>query len=316
MSASRGPAARARRRVATGAGAMRTELVTIPTDTIPLEGVFYEPEGGARAGAVLLFHGNTMNFYVGPPRFLPPVLTRLGFACLAFNRRGHDVLSTRNSRLVEGGAFQFTHEALADNRYAARWLERRGYPAPVVIGHSNGGMLGVQHVVDHPRTPALVLLSAGRGGPNAGSGGKEGLFAADRLEELTARARALVAAGRGRELMLLPGWWYVISAESFLDRIRTVPDTIALAPRVRCPVLAIRGDREDPERYPAEEFQRAAGGPCRVEIVRDCDHFYNGREREVARIVAHWLADTLGLARAGRIRTAPRRAGPGPRTRS
>jgi hypothetical protein len=30
-----------------------------------------------------------MNFYVGAPRFLPPVLTRLGFACLAFNRRGH-----------------------------------------------------------------------------------------------------------------------------------------------------------------------------------------------------------------------------------
>jgi hypothetical protein len=27
-------------------------------------------------GAVLLFHGNTMNFYVGAPRFLPPVLTR------------------------------------------------------------------------------------------------------------------------------------------------------------------------------------------------------------------------------------------------
>ena len=28
----------------------------------------------------------------------------------------------------------------------------------------NGGMLGVRHVADHPRTPALVLLSAGRGG--------------------------------------------------------------------------------------------------------------------------------------------------------
>ena len=51
-----------------------------------------------RRGAVLLFHGNTMNFYVGAPRFLPPVLTRLGLACLAFNRRGHDIMSTFNSR--------------------------------------------------------------------------------------------------------------------------------------------------------------------------------------------------------------------------
>ena len=277
---------------------MRTQLVTIPTDTLPLEGALHEPDGGKATGAVLLFHGNTMNFYVGAPRFLPPVLTRLGLACLAFNRRGHDILSTRNSRQSEGGAFQYTREAIADNRSAAEWLKARGYPAPVVIGHSNGGMLGTQHVVEQPQTPALVLLSAGRGGRNAGSGGKEGLFAGDRMDQLTAQARALVKAGRGRELMFMPGWWYVISAESFLDRIDTVPDTIELAPKIKCPVLCIRGDQEDRNRYPAEDFQRAAGGPCQVEIVANCDHFYNGREDHVASLVAAWLQQTLRLPAA------------------
>jgi len=276
---------------------MRTQLITIPTDTVPLEGALHEPDGGEVTRAVLLFHGNTMNFYVGAPRFLPPVLTRLGLPCLAFNRRGHDILSTRNSRQSEGGAFQFTREAIADNRIAAEWLKARGYPAPVVIGHSYGGMLGTQHVVDHPQTPALVLLSAGRGGKNSGSGGKEGLFAGDRMDELTEQARALVKAGRGRELMFMPGWWYVISAESFLDRIDTVPDMVALAPKIKCPVLCIRGDQEDRDRYPAEEFQRAAGGPCQVEIVANCDPFYNGREDHVANVVASWLAETLGLAK-------------------
>jgi len=278
---------------------LRTQLVSIATDTLPLEGAFHEPDDGKTAGAVLLFHGNTMNFYVGAPRFLPPVLTRLGLACLAFNRRGHDILSTRNSRAVEGGAFQFTREAIADNRIAAAWLKARGYAAPVVIGHSNGGMLATRHVVDHPQTPALVLLSAGRGGKNAGSGGNEKLFAGDRMDELTQQARAMVKAGRGRELMFMPGWWYVISAESFLDRIDTVPDTIALAPKIRCPVLCIRGDREEADRYPAEEFQRAAAGPCEVEIVANCDHFYNGREDHVAGLVAKWLARTLRLPTAG-----------------
>lgn len=276
---------------------MKTQLVSIPTDTVPLEGAFHEPDDGKATGAVLLFHGNTMNFYVGAPRFLPPALTRLKLACLAFNRRGHDILSTRNSRRPEGGAYQSTGEAIADNRIAAAWLKARGHSRPVLIGHSNGGMLATRHVVDHPETPALVLLSAGRGGSgaNAGSGGKEGLFAADRMEELTAQAQAMVRAGKGRDLMFLPGWWYVITAESFLDRISTVPDTIALAPRIRCPVLAIRGDQEDPRRYPAEEFQRAAGGPCQVEIVANCDHFYNGREDAVAKIVADWLEETLAL---------------------
>ena len=273
---------------------MRTELVSIPTDTFPLEGALHEPDDGRATGAVLLFHGNTMNFYVGAPRFLPPVLTRLGLACLAFNRRGHDILSTRNSRAVEGGAYQFTREALADNRIAAEWIKARGFPAPVVIGHSNGGMLGTQHVVDHPDTPALVLLSAGRGGKlNAASGGKEAIFAGDRLYQLTAQAERLVKTGHGRELMFIPGWWYVISAESFMDRIETVPDTLALAPKIKCPVLCICGDREDPERYPAKEYQRHAGGPCEVEIVPDCDHFYNGCEDIVANYVAAWLAQTL-----------------------
>ena len=86
---------------------MRTELISIPTDTLPLDGAFYLPEGES-CGAAMLFHGNTMNFYVGAPRFLPPVLTRLGFACLAFNRRGHDILSIRDSRGAEGAAFQLT----------------------------------------------------------------------------------------------------------------------------------------------------------------------------------------------------------------
>jgi pimeloyl-ACP methyl ester carboxylesterase len=279
---------------------VRTELVSIATDTHPLDGAFYEPDGGATAGAVLYFHGNTMNFYVGAARFLPPALTKLGYAFLAFNRRGHDILSTFNSRIAVGGAFQSTREALADNRHAARWLAARGFAHPVIIGHSNGGMLATQHVVDHPETPALVLLSAGRGGVRSISGGSEQLFAGDRQEELTVRAQALVKAGRGRELLLMPGWWYVISAESFLDRLVTVPDTLALAPRIKCPVLCIRGDKEDRDRYPAEAFQARAGGPCDVEIVPDCDHFYNDREHAVQALVSAWLERTLKPARAVR----------------
>lgn len=276
---------------------MHLELVSIPTPTQPLDGLYYEPQGGASAGGVLLFHGNTMNFYVGALRFLPPALARLGFACLAFNRRGHDIMSTRNSRASEGGAFQFTREAIEDNRIAARWMAGRGFGEPVVMGHSNGGMLGVQHAVDHPQTRALVLLSAGRGGPTSvQSGGTESLMAGERTDEISRQARTLVAQGRGKELMFMPGWWYVISAESFIDRLTEVPDTVALAPQVKCPILCIRGDQENAQRYPAEAFARTATAPCAVEIIRDCDHFYNGKEGKVIEAVTSWLAQTLKLA--------------------
>jgi len=272
---------------------VKTTLVSIPTKTVALDGAWHEPEGAA-AGAVLLLHGNTMNFYQGAPRFLPPALTRTGLACLAFNRRGHDILGIRDSRAAEGAAFQTYAEAIDDNRIAARWLEARGFPDPVVIGHSNGGTLAVQHVSDHPRTPALVLLSAHCGGremvPRAS---KAGLLAQEHLSEITRKAKELTAQGRGRELMLLPGWWYVTSAASFVDALENCPDVLELAPQIGCPVLYLRGDREPVELYPAEAFARRSGGPCSVEIVPDCEHFYAGREDTVSTRVCSWLANAL-----------------------
>jgi len=279
---------------------MRTELISIATDTLPLDGALHLPDREPVSGAVMLFHGNTMNFYVGAPRFLPPVLTQLGFACLAFNRRGHDILSIRDSRAAEGAAFQLTREGIEDNNYAAGWLAQRRFPRPVIIGHSNGGMLAVKHVSDHPETPAMVLLSAhggGRDGVQRTS--RAGMLAGNRLEEITARARVLVSAGRGRELMLVPGWWYVITAESFLDRMTEMPDVLDLAPTIRCPTLFIRGDEESPEVYPAEGFKKRSGGPCDVEIVEKCNHFYVGREAVISELVSRWLARTLSIS-AGR----------------
>jgi pimeloyl-ACP methyl ester carboxylesterase len=272
---------------------MKTELISIPSENAVMDGLLYSPSEQDQGRAVLYFHGNTMNFYTGAARFLAQPLVAMGYTFLAFNRRGHDILTTRSSRTAEGGAFQTTAEALADNRDAASFLTGRGFSAPVIIGHSNGGMLGVQHVIDHPQTPALILLSAGRGGAQSTSGGPENLFAQDRQSEFESKARELIRAGRGRELMLLPGWWYAISAESFLDRIATVPDTVQLAKEIHCPVLAIRGDKESMQRYPAEEFADNCSGRCEVRIIESCDHFYTKRESVIASTIVDWLTRTL-----------------------
>ncbi len=274
---------------------MRTELISIATDTFPLDGTFHRPDNGPGARGVLLFHGNTMNFYTGAPRFLPPALTQRDIACLAFNRRGHDILAIRDSFAAEeGAALQLTHESIADNNYAAEWLAGRGYSNPVIIGHSNGGMLGVKHVVDHPDTPALVLLSAHPGGNSAMASQRlRGILAGAAVDEVLAKAKATIAEGRGKELMLLPGWWYLVSAESYVDRMTQMPDILELASRVKCPVLYIRGDQEPPQAIPAEAYAERAGGPCDVVVVKDCDHFFVGREAEICRIVADWLASRL-----------------------
>lgn len=269
---------------------VRTELVSIATDTLPLDGAFHWREDRPARGGILLFHGNTMNFYVGAPRWLPPVLTELGFACLAFNRRGHDILAT-TAREGVGGAYQRIHEMIEDNQHAERWLATQGFERPIVIGHSNGGMLAVKHCAGSTSVRALVLLSAHMGGKNLfRTISDAGLMAGKRFDEFSARARELVAAGAGSELMQVPGWWWVISAQSFVDYLDVCPDILELAPHVRCPVLFLRGDREAKHIYPGEAFVERAGGPAEFALVPDCDHFYGGRERMAVELIADWFA--------------------------
>jgi pimeloyl-ACP methyl ester carboxylesterase len=268
-----------------------TELIAIGTDTTPLDGLYYAP-AQAVAGA-LLMHGNGHNFYTGPSRFLPPQLTRLGLACLSYNRRGHDTVTCR-TREPEGNAFQTVVQAIADNEYARGFLAGRGHDRPVAIGHSNGGLLAAAHVADHPETPALVLLSAHCGGPEMlERASAQGLLGRGELARLSQQARELVAAGRMAELMLMPGWWYVTSAGSFADMERNTPRLLDFAPGIRCPVLFVRGEQEDRDLYPAEKFAAAAAGPVDVRIVPGADHFYAGQEPGVGRLVAEWLRDKL-----------------------
>jgi hypothetical protein len=60
-------------------------------------------------------------------------------------------------------------------------------------------------------------------------------------------------------MMLVPGWWYVITAESFLDRMTEMPDVLELASTIKCPTLFIRGDQEDPD-IPRKPSERVPAG--------------------------------------------------------
>ena len=273
---------------------MRTELISISTPTYPLDAAYYMPDGPSK-GAVMYCHGNQMNFYVCAARFLAPHITELGYEYLAFNRRGHDSVSTFDSRECVGGAYQTVAEGIEDNDLAAKYLTDKGFRNPIVIGHSNGGVLASEHVAHHPETKALILLSAHAGGNRLTNPRAARHFSlAGNVDEQTKKAEALVAAGKPRELMLIPAWWWVISARTFLDRLTHAPDLVANAKKIKCPVLFIRGDQEPMENYPAEKFAENCAGPCEVVIVPNCDHFYVRAENQVSKIVTDWLKRTVG----------------------
>ena len=273
---------------------MHTELISIPTPTYPLDGVYYRPDGPSK-GAVMYCHGNQMNFYVCAARFLAPHITALDYDFMPFNRRGHDSVSTCDSRECVGGAYQTVAEGIEDNELAAKYLADKGWNHPIVVGHSNGGVLASEHVARHPETRALILLSAHAGGNRLTNPRSARNFSlAGNTDDQIKEAEALIAASKPRQLMLIPAWWWVISARTFLDRLSNAPDLVENAKRITCPVLFIRGDQEPKENYPAERFKESCTGPCEIAIVPDCDHFYVGAEEGVSKIVTDWLERTLG----------------------
>ena len=273
---------------------MRTELIRIETPTHPLDGAYYTPDGASK-GAAMYCHGNQMNFYVCAARFLAPHITALGYDFMPFNRRGHDSVSTYNSRAGVGGAYQTVAQGIEDNALAAKYLADKGFKNPIVIGHSNGGVLASEHVANHPETRALILLSAHTGGNRMKNPRTTRNFSlAGNTDELKKHAEALVAADKPHQLMLIPDWWWVISARTYLDRLTNAPDLVENAKRIKCPVLFIRGDQEPMENYPAERFKENCAGPCEVAIIPNCDHFYVGAEDLVAKTVTDWLKRTLG----------------------
>lgn len=269
------------------------ELVSVPTSAAPLDGLLYRSDAPVRGG-VLLMHGNMRNFYSGPARFLPGHLVPRGFDCFAFNRRGHDILTTGDDRLPQGGAYQTASESMEDNELAAAFLAEEGHPHPIVIGHSNGGLLAATFAARHPEVRALVLLSPHAGGPgHVEHLARTGLLGGDRHDQLLAEARRLVAEGRGQDLMRTPGWWYVLSAASYVDRVDASPTLLDAAPSITRPVLLIKGAGESDDQYPIGAFAERCPGPSDVVRLDGADHFYSDLTAVVGTIVVEWLDGVL-----------------------
>jgi pimeloyl-ACP methyl ester carboxylesterase len=271
---------------------MRTELITFEAaDGHPLDGLVYAPDEAAGGRGALLVHGKTMNFYTGPARILPPYLTALGWTCLAMNRRGHDLGGIRASRASYGGAWETFGDSQRDIAAGMDRLRRHGCTRIVLAGHSFGGIAAAAYAAAHPQQVAgLALLSAGTGGPDyLVQSSRRGMLAGERHAQVDAEARRLVAAGQGDQLIALPGWWYAISAASWVDLAANVPLTVENVARYPGPVLALRGSLEPEAIYPAEAAARAAGGRAMLAVIEGADHFYNGVEPACARAVCDWL---------------------------
>jgi pimeloyl-ACP methyl ester carboxylesterase len=287
--------------VETPAPAPQTTLLTIPSaDGTPLDGVHYMRPDDARPPAartaVNFLHGRSMNFYVGVQRFAAAALVAAGYDVLAMNRRSAGVAGIRDSFSGVGDAWTLWREHRMDVEAAVRHLRGQGYRRIVMAGHSQGGLLAADYAAKDPDVAGLILASPAsmhRGLPSA--------FPETGRGEVTQRARAMIAEGKERELILLPMWPWIMSAESVVDPMRADDATPLdeLLARYRGPLFVFCGAAgHDARLLPGARaaFDRSSSPAKRLEVLEGSDHFYVAFEERVTALIRDWLAKHVPAA--------------------
>ncbi len=277
---------------------------TDSADGYRLDGLLVELKPATRQSAVLVVPGLYAAYHDPPYPDLARALAARGLVTLVGNTRGHDfgaVLRRADGSLLPGGG---GWERLAEcPQDVVGWLDfllAHGYPEVVLFGHSLGARKAAYSLVFAPtiRVVGLVVAS-GFAGPAPAPNRK-----------MLARARRMVAEGRGRDLLPWPAVGCSMSAQTYLDhedpdspflsifRSNSPRRPLPLVASVTVPILAFFGAEErgpdGADRSAELEAIRQGGiGAPSVDtlLVPGADHLYDGREEAVADAVAHWIDD-------------------------
>ncbi|MBM4418569.1 MAG: alpha/beta fold hydrolase [Chloroflexi bacterium] len=281
-------------------GLFREELVqTVTDDGVLHAGAIWHPVGAVRRGPTLLWtHGLTGSWDEPHAVLIGRALASRGFTVVAGNGRGHHV----GTRLFGPSIAPFAGGALWElfsqaDRDIGAWIsfahERLGKPV-ALCGHSYGAIKSVTYVSAHADQRVIGLCSAS--GPFRPR--------SRLLPEVgeVARARDLVAAGRGEEIVRFTtpsGEARTVGAAALVDRADHLPDTYGAdsvdspVSRVRCPLLALYGGDEPHIGTAADlaTIRRNATGAPRVEtaLIDGADHVYTGRVAALCDVLERWM---------------------------
>lgn len=268
--------------------------------------LFAPPRDSAKRLAIVWIHGWGVNFYQPSYVTIGRALAQHGYTVIAGNTRMHDlgnVETYRGDKRIRGGGYWGV--GTEESRDLAAWIdvaEQRGFTKVVLVGHSAGWAAVRGYVTDRqdPRLAGIVLAS-GEVRPDT---------RAPDLEQLRA-AQALMVKGEPDALIQDPKRSFpsYISAATFLDiwsseKPRSVDFFGVKTPnapisRVRCPLLAFFGTRDDVGDQKdldllTSALAREPGAPSlTTALIRGADHMYTGQEQQVADLIAKWAA---GLA--------------------
>ena len=162
------------------------------------------------------------------------------------------------------------------------WLKAKGAGPITVLGHSRGGnqVAGYVAGTPDPMVKRAVLVAPGpRGGPARKPKATRIRYKKE-LGPLLAKARALVKAGKGSDLMEGVDFVYCpntkVAAATFVDYCRGFPDrdTPSVIERIRMPVLAVAGQNDRVNPKFAARLKGTTQANVKFVLVEDSGHFF------------------------------------------
>lgn len=282
---------------------MKSPIVKVRTkDKLPLYGLLLEAEGSK-----VLFveiHGTASNFYEN--EFMWPLaeaLEKQGISTLVVNTRGADSLQAYPFR---GNALEKFEDCVLD---IDAWIEfalKRGYKKVILSGHS----LGTQKVVyyigkgKYAKNVAAVILLA-----FADSYAYHNAYVEKRAtkDALLREAKKLVKKRKGdtllRSVYLAHRERFPKSATSYLsffgensELSKALPlrnkGKLQIYSKIKVPILAVIGDKQE---YTAISIKDALdllkkeNKLAEVHQIKNCDHDFTGKEKELSSIIARFL---------------------------
>ena len=271
----------------------QTESCTFKTaDNERLHGALLTPEKTPSDLALLFVHGVAMNFYLPPLFTFGKELASRGLHSFVINTRGHDWIS-RAGNLTKfcGTSYESLEDCLPDLDGALDYLKQAGYRRMIFIGHSLGAIKSIiyQGTRRRPDVIGIVSCSAPR------QFYSERVARQPRFRELIEKAEAMVAQGKGEELIPVgvgstPG---IFTARSHVNKYGRDDnnDCRPYAKHLGCPLLAIVGSAEPKFFWEyAQEIVAAAGPDATCRLVDGANHFYNRHTAKIVEIIYEWLA--------------------------
>jgi len=180
------------------------------------------------------------------------------------------------------------------------WLEKEGVDNIIVMGHSRGGNQTAWYAAEHhdPVVKQVVLIAPATWSEAGAIIGYTKRYETDLAEPLK-RAEAMVASGKGEELMKVPGFIYCadaqVTAEAFVSNYR--PDgrrnSPSLFTKIDKPLLVIAGSED---KVVKGLVKQAGGllkdGSNKLLIIDGADHYFRDLyAEELVEGVMEFIAD-------------------------